>query len=220
MPPGLHVRREGGGRARGPALAATLLLHAGLAAVVLLSRTEGFRPSGAAAEPPMVALFTVAPDTVRAEAPEEKLAEIPLQTTGQPVFAVVPEIQSIGPALPKAHQSAPPVAISPPQSIVAPPTAAPAPVALPSSVEMYQETLWQWVAARRPQGIYLEGEATIAFTLDRQGRLISASIAQSSGNKLLDRLALRTIRTAAPYPTPPADMPDEALHFRLVFSFH
>lgn len=94
-----------------------------------------------------------------------------------------------------------------------------APVPSHQALEIYQKILWQQVASRRPPGIHLEGEAFVAFTLDRAGRLLTASIEQTSGNKLLDRLALRTVRTAAPFPPPPVELPDHALRFSLAFNF-
>lgn len=223
MASSLYFRGENWSNARGLALLAALLLHAGLAAVLLLPRSEGLLLRGAATEPPMMTLAHITPETMPApepaDTPDFKLANISLAPVAlpvtQPVVAVAPEIQSASSAPPIVRPIA---SASPqPQQYVPP---APAPMASPSIVEAYQKTLWQWVAARRPQGIYLEGEATIAFTLDRTGRLVSASIAQSSGNKLLDRLALRTVRAAAPYPAPPTNLPEEALHFRLAFSFH
>lgn len=219
MRTGPHFRRVNGNSARGGALLAALLLHAGLAALALLPRFEGASLRGAVTEPPTVALAHIAPEIAPgpelADAPQFRLSDVPLLSMAQPIIAVAPETQSASPAPPISASTA--SVSTQPQQYAQP---APAPAAAPSILEAYQNTLWQWVAARRPQGIHLEGEATITFTLDRQGRLISASIAQSSGNKLLDRLALRTIRTAAPYPAPPADLPEGALHFSLAFSFH
>lgn len=55
--------------------------------------------------------------------------------------------------------------------------------------------------------------------VDRSGEVHDAVIAQSSGNTMLDRIALRSVRLAAPMPAPPRDFADDALRFSLPFSF-
>lgn len=57
--------------------------------------------------------------------------------------------------------------------------------------------------ARREQGV-----AHVTFRMDRQGRLLSAAIARSSGSAALDRAALETLRRAQPLPAIPDDKPD------------
>ncbi len=67
----------------------------------------------------------------------------------------------------------------------------------------YVRMLWSRINARKPAGQDLVGKALVTFVLDGQGRLTAASIAQSSGQILLDKLALRALRDAAPFPPPP-----------------
>jgi len=50
------------------------------------------------------------------------------------------------------------------------------------------------------------GVTTIAFTIDRNGRVLSARIARSSGNAPLDREAVAMVRRASPVPPPPANI--------------
>src|SRR3546814_17480986 len=69
--------------------------------------------------------------------------------------------------------------------------------------ETYIRRLWAWIAARRPAGLHLEGEALISFSIGPRGDLRGLSLDRSSGNAQLDRLALRTVRLAAPFPRPP-----------------
>ncbi|MFZ5746548.1 MAG: TonB family protein [Pseudomonadota bacterium] len=87
-----------------------------------------------------------------------------------------------------------------------------------SLLRSYAARLWAHIAARRPPGIRLEGTTIVAFTVSRSGLPRSVSIAKPSGNAMLDRLALRTIRQAAPLPPPPP-LDDSQLRFTIAFSF-
>ena len=56
------------------------------------------------------------------------------------------------------------------------------------------------------------GTVTLRFTIGRDGRLIEASIANSSGVMALDKGMLDAIRAGSPYPPLPAEFPgDRAL---------
>jgi protein TonB len=48
------------------------------------------------------------------------------------------------------------------------------------------------------------GVATVAFTIDRAGRVVGASLAGSSGDAALDAEAVSMVRRASPVPAPPA----------------
>jgi periplasmic protein TonB len=48
------------------------------------------------------------------------------------------------------------------------------------------------------------GTASVAFTLDGGGRVVSARLAGSSGSSVLDQEAVSTIRRASPMPAPPS----------------
>jgi protein TonB len=84
----------------------------------------------------------------------------------------------------------------------------------------YARRLWEWIAARRPAGLHLEGEALISFSIGPRGDLRGLSLDRSSGNAQLDRLALRTVRLAAPFPRPPESLDAEELNFVLPFHFN
>ncbi len=93
-----------------------------------------------------------------------------------------------------------------------------APQTTPPSAELTQ---WQNALAthlgafrRYPTAARSRGEqgtATIAFTIDRDGRLLSSRIVQSSGSPLLDEETLAMLARAQPMPKPPGTAPDSAL---------
>jgi protein TonB len=69
--------------------------------------------------------------------------------------------------------------------------------------------------ARRETGI-----ATVSFSIDRQGRVVSAHIVRSSQHALLDAETLATVHRAAPFPHPPANMPGQTFDFVVPVQFN
>jgi TonB family protein len=65
----------------------------------------------------------------------------------------------------------------------------------------------------------VQGVANLAFTLDRNGKLVSSRIVKSSGSPILDAEALDLIKRAAPLPPPPADIVDSDLSFIVPIHF-
>jgi len=64
-----------------------------------------------------------------------------------------------------------------------------------------------------------EAHLIVAVVLDRSGHVLSASIAQSSGDASFDKAALATMRRADPVPAPPALTADDGLTFTLPFDY-
>lgn len=52
------------------------------------------------------------------------------------------------------------------------------------------------------------GTATVAFTIDRSGRVLSARLARSSGDGALDQEAVALVHRVSPIPAPPANIGD------------
>lgn len=50
------------------------------------------------------------------------------------------------------------------------------------------------------------GTATVAFSINRSGQVLSARLVRSSGNAALDREAVALVRRASPVPAPPANV--------------
>jgi protein TonB len=68
--------------------------------------------------------------------------------------------------------------------------------------------------ARGAQGI-----ATLSFSLDRQGRVLSRSIARSSGHADLDQEVLALVLRAQPLPPFPPAMPQSVMHLSIPIQF-
>jgi TonB family protein len=64
------------------------------------------------------------------------------------------------------------------------------------------------------------GEAKVAFTIDRKGKLISTSIESGTGVPTLDEAAPEIIRSAQPFPPAPANVADQDRKFSKLVIFH
>jgi TonB family protein len=64
-----------------------------------------------------------------------------------------------------------------------------------------------------------EAHMVITFVIDRTGHVLSASIAQSSGDTSFDNAALAMMRRADPIPAPPPLVADEGLTFTMPVDF-
>jgi periplasmic protein TonB len=66
----------------------------------------------------------------------------------------------------------------------------------------YNANIWSALARRKPNAGQ-RGSTTVTFGIGPAGALRFVRVSRSSGNARLDELALRTVRTAAPFPSPP-----------------
>ncbi|MEO9599390.1 energy transducer TonB [Parasphingorhabdus sp.] len=181
-------------------------------------------------ETPSLAVFNVAPPA----APSEPITEVPPgpkqvekeTPKPEPVERDIepPEIQLVSDN-PVAMRQRIPDPGPPVEKTTAPETSPLPPASQHSNVEAsweaqllaHLERFRRYPAsakARREQGI-----AYIRFTMDKQGQLISAQLARSSGSRRLDKAALATIKRAAPFPKPPQDLPGISLELTVPIEF-
>jgi protein TonB len=110
------------------------------------------------------------------------------------------------------------------------PTASPQPVAqVASAPSAAQEASWQnrllthlnrkKSYPREAQRARQEGSVIMRFTIDSAGRLISSSIAQSSGFPALDEAAVALVQKASPYPAPPQRLSSEKMALRVPITY-
>lgn len=76
------------------------------------------------------------------------------------------------------------------------------------------------VAGNKPSGNGGHGTVVIGFGVSRAGGLAFARVARSSGSPALDQVALAAVRSAGPFPTPPAGVTPGQLTFSIPFYFN
>lgn len=64
------------------------------------------------------------------------------------------------------------------------------------------------------------GEVELAFSIDREGRVLSTRIVKSSGHPALDESAMTTVRRAAPFPPAPDGFGGEKFDFTVPVKFN
>jgi protein TonB len=96
-------------------------------------------------------------------------------------------------------------------------TSAPAPKPALSS-GAYRSKVWSALARHRPR-LGKPGSATVTFSIGTNGSLRGARLSRSSGNSALDARALSAVRSAAPFPAPPAGLSGSALTYAIQIYF-
>jgi protein TonB len=72
---------------------------------------------------------------------------------------------------------------------------------------------------REAQSRSVEGVPQVRFSLDRAGKVLSASLKQSSGSSLLDAEAVAMIHRADPLPPPPPEIEGETIELIVPIRF-
>ena len=65
-----------------------------------------------------------------------------------------------------------------------------------------------------------QGVAQLAFSIDRQGKVMSSRIVQSSGSSALDAETLELVRRAQPFPSPPPELPGAQITLTVPIRFN
>ncbi len=65
----------------------------------------------------------------------------------------------------------------------------------------------------------LEGKAKVKVSIDRSGAITHYEMIQSTGHELLDAEVVKLMARINPLPTPPANLPEDALTFVLPLSW-
>jgi len=103
---------------------------------------------------------------------------------------------------------------------ITPPPSLHAVVTIPSitrtgNLDQYRVEVARCVAEHNPSGVsrgtpqaMLRSLVVVAFTVDRDGRLVNASVYRSNGDSEAETLALASLRRSAPLPPPPSKLLD------------
>lgn len=213
-------------------LAIVLALH-GLGAALLLNWHS---PPPDIVEPPaaiMIELAPPAPPIPVVEPPKPppepvKQEIVPPTPAPKPVVALPPPkpkpVHDVVPKPPEpvlAPPTPPTPVPAPPQIAVAPTVTAPPRPAVPPSYEgqlvAQLERVMRYPRELRLRGI--TGTAQVRFTLDRTGKVLSFTLAQSSGHRPLDDEALATLRRADTLPGFPPEMAGATHEFTVPLVF-
>lgn len=202
-----------------------------VAAQLALMTFEPSTPMPMAAPTPDIIVSLVSPDLVppppvlpepttepvkaaKAETPSAQAPSAPKRAQTETVGPVAETATAVSPSEPLAP--APRLAASVP---VAPAQAAPLPPSHDdTALRAYQEQVWRMIMARRPTAVRLRGGAMISFRVMGDGVPCDVGIVRTSGDPMLDRLALDTVRRAGPFPKPPSAIAGDTL-FQIWFQF-
>lgn len=119
----------------------------------------------------------------------------------------------------------PDLAPKPPLEKIEPP--APAPKTSPATpspslntvaTAKYEQLLVAWLERqkkypRRAKRMRIEGSGQLRITIDRNGQTQTVSLAQATGNRLLDKAALDMVKRANPFPPMPKGDPRQTMEF-------
>ena len=197
--------------------AIVLSAHIGVA-VALISEPE---PSDFGIEGPVVTL-DLPESFVTTDAPPTDLAPGPKEEQSE---ATPPPKEETKPPEPEADVAMPePPKPEPPQE-ERQATAPVASKAMPKSITRWESTLAAHIDRfkRYPSEARAHGEqgvATVVFTMDRDGHVLTSRIAQSSGSPALDQETLQMIARAQPMPKPPSDMQGTELSLAVPIRFN
>lgn len=212
-----------------------LLLHGGLA--VWLGRIE---PATLPDPPPLrVSLLAPVAEATVAAAPAvpepplpvaEPLPEPPPKPRPAPKPRPVPEPAPKPEPEPEPELRevvAEPQPVTPPVAEAASEPAPPEPVVAQPDEEAaarYEQLLLAWLERhkrypRRAKRLRIEGEGMLRLRIGRDGKTLHVAIAQSAGNRLLDRAMLEMARRANPFPPFPEQDPRAELEFSVPVVF-
>ncbi|NWH08492.1 MAG: TonB family protein [Alphaproteobacteria bacterium] len=86
-------------------------------------------------------------------------------------------------------------------------------------LRLYASQIWERISAHKPRGVGRAGSVSLTFRLEENGRLASLVVARSSGDAMLDALALSAIRSSAPFEPAPAGLLRDDLLFTIALDF-
>lgn len=213
----------------GITLLIALLLHGGLAMWLVLPKKDSLP------EPvkqivrinlqAVVAEATVTPPEPVVELPPEpvqepKIEPKPIPEPPKPKSTQKPVVQEPPPE-PKPVVEPMPEPVIEPATVqeVAPPVVESKPVPLDAiATAKYEQLLQAWLEKekeypKRARRMRIEGEGVLRIVIDRTGQIQQVALEQSTGNRLLNKAALKMAEDANPFPEMQENDPRQSLEF-------
>jgi protein TonB len=158
------------------------------------------------------------PPPPKQEKVEEKIDEkVDVPPSPAPAVAALPPPEPVTPKPPEPT----PATVAPAPATTAPPR----PHASKAEVDRWEghislqlERNKSYPPAARDHG--QKGVVELAFSIDREGRVLSSRIVKSSGYPALDQESLATVQRAQPFPLPPADFGGDKFDFTVPMRFN
>lgn len=113
----------------------------------------------------------------------------------------------------RPERSAAPQPVAPPA-----PTPQPSAAAVQSARAEWQRAMQSHIA-RFKRGASGSGRATVTFTIGRDGQVMSARLATSTGRADLDAEAVAMVERASPMPAPPPDLPGRTITLTIPITY-
>ncbi|GEM_PF-4704882 len=93
-----------------------------------------------------------------------------------------------------------------------------------ADAKQYQQQLSAWLNQyktypKRAKRMRIEGEGILKIEINRTGQAQSITLKQSTGNRLLDKAALKTAQQASPFPAMPKNDPRQSMIFEVPIAF-
>jgi len=162
---------------------------------------------------------------------DEQVHVVELTLPPPPPRVLPPAVDVPDVVRPQIHLQTPPVAQSitlppPPEREVAPPVQPSPPATAPAidirtpyyqrlQAHLYRHLRYPHEARR----MRAEGVVFVAFSMDRQGKVLSASVVESSGVEVLDEEAVALVWRSQPLPRIPEELPETVLNLTVPIEF-
>jgi protein TonB len=152
------------------------------------------------------------PEKPKIEEKDEEKVDVP--QTPEPPVAALPPPEPITPKPAPAPVAPAPLTTAPPRA-----HASAAQVrSWYSSIVQQLERNKSYPLAARKRGE--AGEVELAFSIDREGHVLTSRIVKSSGYPALDEETMTTVRRAQPFPAPPGGLDGDKFDFTVPVKFN
>lgn len=158
------------------------------------------------------------PPPPKQEKVEEKIDEkVDVQPSPAPAVAALPPPEPVNPKPPEPT----PTPVAPAPATTAPPR----PHASSAEIKSWHGSVFKQLQLHKSYPPFArahgeQGVVELAFSIDREGHVISSKIVKSSGYAALDQETMATVQRAQPFPVPPSDVDGPTFDFTVPLRFN